>query len=48
MLDLGSTICIDTHAYGGGFLTCLHVETGHHWQADLLGRVREGDLGGPA
>jgi serine/threonine protein phosphatase 1 len=46
VLDLGPTICIDTHAYGGGFLTCLHVETGHLWQADALGRVREGELRG--
>jgi serine/threonine protein phosphatase 1 len=44
ILDLGSTICIDTFAQGGGMLTCLHAETGHFWQANILGRVSEGDL----
>ena len=43
ILDHGVTVCIDTHAYGGGFLTCLDVNTGHYWQADALGRVRERD-----
>ena len=43
VLDYGCTVCIDTHAYGGGFLTCLDVNAGHYWQADALGRVREGD-----
>jgi serine/threonine protein phosphatase 1 len=44
ILDLGSTVCIDTFAHGGGKLTCLDVTTWHYWQADLLGRVQEGDL----
>jgi len=44
-LDLGDTICIDTHAYAGGWLTCLDVATRQFWQADALGRVRVGDLG---
>lgn len=39
-----STICIDTHAYGGGWLTGLNVDTGEYWQADALGRIRTGDL----
>jgi serine/threonine protein phosphatase 1 len=43
VLDYGCTVCIDTHAYGGGFLTCLDANAGHYWQADALGRVREGD-----
>ena len=43
VLDYGCTVCIDTHAYAGGFLTCLDVNAGHYWQADALGRVREGD-----
>ena len=35
-------VCIDTFAHGGGWLTCLDVATGRYWQADLLGRRREG------
>jgi serine/threonine protein phosphatase 1 len=42
--DMGPTICIDTAAYKGGKLTCLDVTTWHYWQADLFGRVTEGDL----
>jgi serine/threonine protein phosphatase 1 len=42
--DMGPTVCIDTAAYNGGKLTCLDVTTWHYWQADLLGRVTEGDL----
>ncbi len=41
ILDLGTTICLDTYAYGGGSLTCLDVESLQYWQADILGRVRE-------
>ena len=42
--DLGPTVCIDTAAYTGGKLTCLDVATWHYWQADLFGRISEGDL----
>ncbi len=35
-------VCIDTHAYGGGWLTCLDVINGRYWQVDMLGRKREG------
>ncbi len=35
-------VCVDTFAHGGGWLTCLEVETGRYRQADLLGRRREG------
>jgi serine/threonine protein phosphatase 1 len=35
-------VCIDTHAYGGGWLTCLDAVSGRYWQADALGRRREG------
>ena len=35
-------VCIDTYAHGGGWLTCLEVETGRYWQANALGTVREG------
>lgn len=41
---LGHAICIDTHAYGGGWLTCLDVRTGRFWQADQLGETRSGRL----
>lgn len=39
-LDLGVAICIDTYAYGGGFLTCLDVEGRVYWQADEKGRTK--------
>lgn len=44
-LDLGTTICIDTNIYDGGWLTCLDVGTGHYWQANQTGQLREGQLG---
>lgn len=44
ILDLGTTVCIDTFAHGGGKLTCLDVTSWQYWQADLLGRVQEGYL----
>ncbi len=37
--DLGHAICIDTWAYGDGWLSCLDVGTGDVWQADEMGRV---------
>ena len=39
-LDLGHAVCIDTCAYGNGWLTCLDVSTGRLWQANQSGRVR--------
>src|SRR5262245_47096816 len=44
ILDLGDTICIDTFAYGSGWLTCLDVDGLGYWQADQTTRVREGWL----
>ena len=41
VLDFGTTICIDTHAYAGQYLTCLDVNERRTWQVDLLGRVKE-------
>lgn len=35
-------VCIDTHAYGGGWLTCLDAISGRYWQVDMIGRKREG------
>ena len=39
-----TTICLDTGAYAGGWLTCLHVESQKYWQTDAAGRVRMGEL----
>ncbi len=38
----GHITCIDTFAYGGGWLTALDVETGRYWQANQSGDTREG------
>ncbi len=38
------TVCIDTYAYGGGWLTCLDVDTRRYWQANPRGEVRRGEL----
>jgi serine/threonine protein phosphatase 1 len=35
-------VCIDTYAYGSGWLTCLDTISGRYWQTDMLGRKREG------
>jgi serine/threonine protein phosphatase 1 len=43
-LRLMKAICIDTCAYGDGWLTCLDVDTGQYWQATDFGRTREGWL----
>src|SRR5437588_408890 len=43
-LRLMRAICIDTWAYGDGWLTCLDVETGQYWQANEFGQTREGWL----
>ncbi len=34
--------CIDTFAYGGGWLTCLDVENEKYLQVNALGKLREG------
>jgi serine/threonine protein phosphatase 1 len=43
-LRLMGAVCIDTWAYGDGWLTCLDVETGEYWQANELGMTRDGRL----
>jgi serine/threonine protein phosphatase 1 len=43
-LNLGHTVCIDTWAYGDGWLTCLEVESGRYWQANQRREVRQGGL----
>ncbi len=35
-------VCIDTFAFGGGWLTCLDAATGRYWQVNQLGKQREG------
>ena len=40
-VNRGHAICLDTKAYGGQWLTCLHVESGHIWQANQRGETRE-------
>lgn len=39
-LNLGHAICIDTWAYGKGWLTCLDVVSGKVWQANEAGASR--------
>ncbi len=39
-LDLRHTICIDTWVYGGGWLTCLDIDTGEYWQTRQSGDFR--------
>ena len=36
--DLGYAICIDTCAYGGGWLTALDIDTGKIWQTNESGQ----------
>jgi serine/threonine protein phosphatase 1 len=43
-LNLGHTICLDTWAYGGGFLSCLDIGTGNVCQASQSGMKREFNL----
>ncbi len=37
--NLGHAICIDTDPGRGGWLTCLHVETGQFWQTNVAGET---------
>ena len=39
-LTNGNAICIDTWAYGRGWLSCLDVESGTIWQANEAGQTR--------
>jgi serine/threonine protein phosphatase 1 len=36
----GNAVCIDTWACGGGWLSCLHAESGKIWQANQDGETR--------
>lgn len=42
--DFGHTICIDTYAHGGMWLTCLNVETGEFLKANNKGRTEKGKI----
>ncbi len=42
--DFGHTICIDTYAYGGKWLTCLNVETRAYLKANNKGKIQKGTL----
>lgn len=43
-LNFGHAVCIDTFAFGGGWLTCLNVKTNEYWQASQAGDLRSGTL----
>jgi serine/threonine protein phosphatase 1 len=43
-LVLERAVCIDTWAYGGGWLTCLDVTSGDWWQANEGGETRKGQM----
>jgi len=38
--NLGYAVCLDTYAYGGGWLSCLDIGSGTVWQANHAGQVR--------
>ncbi len=40
----GHAICLDTCAYGGGWLSALDLDTGNIWQTNELGQSREMQL----
>ena len=42
--NFGHTVCIDTFAHGGMWLSCLNVETGEFVQANNYGEVKKGLL----
>jgi len=43
-VDKGHTICIDTAACRGGWLTCLDAKKRRYWQANEKGKTRQGVL----
>jgi len=43
-LNLGHAVCIDTDPGRGGWLTCLHAETGDYWQTNFAGELRESQI----
>ena len=45
--DKGYAVCIDTYAYGSGWLSCLDVERGIVWQTNQRGQMRRFPLVAP-
>ncbi|HVF11242.1 MAG TPA: metallophosphoesterase family protein [Abditibacteriaceae bacterium] len=43
-LNYGHAICIDTWAYGRGWLTCLDVTSGQVWQTNQAGKQRQAHI----
>jgi serine/threonine protein phosphatase 1 len=43
-INIGYAVCIDTDPDRGGWLTCLHVESGKYWQTNQSGDLRTGDI----
>jgi serine/threonine protein phosphatase 1 len=43
-LNLGYGICLDTHACGGGPLTCMETKSGKIWQAMADGKVQRSHI----
>ena len=43
--NLGYAVCLDTCAYGGGWLSALDLDTGRIWQTNEEGESREMTLG---
>jgi serine/threonine protein phosphatase 1 len=41
IFDIGHLVCIDTHCYGGGWLTALEVHSGKLWQVNYEGILRD-------
>jgi len=44
ILSYGHSICIDTFAHGGGWLTCLNTNNNKYFQANNSGKFQQGIL----
>lgn len=42
--DFGHSICLDTYAYGGKWLSCINLHTRDYWQASESGEINAGHL----
>lgn len=45
--DNGNAVCIDTYAWGGGWLSCLDVDSRRIWQANEQRETRQFSLDAP-
>jgi serine/threonine protein phosphatase 1 len=43
-VNIGHAICLDTRCFGGGWLTCLDVQSGELWQANERGETQTGRI----